>query len=305
MANITDLLETDTWPVSLSKINSNINELNDNKIETDRIVTSIVWSWNTNDIPTTWAVVNKIGSLWWGNVISTITPANEDIVVYDWTWWNLIKNEARKTAFNKDFGNTTSDIPAIWTTLWASSVVETDSNNKLITASKWTAYNKNFGTTAWTVVEWNDSRLASATETTEWLVERATDAEATTWSDTTRYITPKQVKDNYWIGWKSTQSFSAGNLSWQATWSWTIPTWTKMIICNIKAYRFEWWVLAWTENQVTLIPWFLNTVQVLDYDWVYYWFIVSISWSNITITSIWIPFWWWSTANISWIVYYI
>lgn len=40
------------------------------------------------------------------------------------------------------------------------------------------------------------SALQDASETVKGLVERATDAEATAGSDTTRYITPKQMKDN-------------------------------------------------------------------------------------------------------------
>ena len=39
--------------------------------------------------------------------------------------------------------------------------------------------------------------LKEATETTKWVVERATNTEATAWTDTTRYISPKQAKDNY------------------------------------------------------------------------------------------------------------
>jgi hypothetical protein len=51
------------------------------------------------------------------------------------------------SAFNKAFGDTTSDIPAIGTNLAASQVVETDANKKLISAAKGTAFNKNFGDT--------------------------------------------------------------------------------------------------------------------------------------------------------------
>lgn len=40
-----------------------------------------------------------------------------------------------------------------------------------------------------------DKIAPTATTTVEWLVERATDAEATAGTDTTRYVTPKQVKD--------------------------------------------------------------------------------------------------------------
>ena len=47
--------------------------------------------------------------------------------------------------------------------------------------------------------DWTQFKLINtmdASETRSWLVERATDAEVTTWSDTTRYTTPKQLKDS-------------------------------------------------------------------------------------------------------------
>ena len=53
----------------------------------------------------------------------------------------------------------------------------------------------------------NKKREAQASDTIPWLVERATDTEATTWTDTTRYVTPKQVKDNY-----SFNKYSSGSV---------------------------------------------------------------------------------------------
>jgi hypothetical protein len=45
----------------------------------------------------------------------------------------------------------------------------------------------------------NDISKVEASETVKWIVERATDAEALAGTDTTRYISPKQAKDNYFL----------------------------------------------------------------------------------------------------------
>jgi hypothetical protein len=76
---------------------------------------------------------------------------------------------------------------------------------------------------------WNRKRTALASETIPWLVERATNAEATAWTDTTRYITPKQAKDNYWVS--RSLEFTRIIQSW--TWeSAEIIAGTKEILLN-------------------------------------------------------------------------
>lgn len=62
----------------------------------------------------------------------------------------------------------------------------------------------------------------AASETAKGTVERATDAEATTGTDTTRYVTPKQVKDNYDVtvnGTYSQKASSAGPYATQTIYS--------------------------------------------------------------------------------------
>jgi len=53
---------------------------------------------------------------------------------------------SKNTAFNKDFGTGTANVPAIGATLGNSQVVETNASGALITAAKNSAYNKVFGT---------------------------------------------------------------------------------------------------------------------------------------------------------------
>ncbi len=55
----------------------------------------------------------------------------------------------------------------------------------------------------------NKKHKAQASVTNEGLVEMATDAEATTATDETRYINPKQAKDNYGNNYVSSASVSA------------------------------------------------------------------------------------------------
>ena len=53
---------------------------------------------------------------------------------------------SKNSAFNKDFGTGTTNIPAIGTTLSVSQNVESDGTGKLITVLKSSAFNKDFGT---------------------------------------------------------------------------------------------------------------------------------------------------------------
>ena len=68
----------------------------------------------------------------------------------------------KNTAFNKNFGVNSNDVPEIDSTLAVSSIVETEAAGKIITATKAGAYNKAFGTGAGDVCEGNDARLSDA-----------------------------------------------------------------------------------------------------------------------------------------------
>ena len=69
---------------------------------------------------------------------------------------------SKNTAFNLNFGTGTSNIAAIGSTLQALQTVETDSNGKLVTAVKLSAYNKAYGIISDTVCQGNDVRLSDS-----------------------------------------------------------------------------------------------------------------------------------------------
>lgn len=69
------------------------------------------------------------------------------------------------TTSDKDVGNQAGEIQENGATLGSSEIVETDATGKIITASKNTAYNKNFGTTNGDVARGDASYLKSATYT--------------------------------------------------------------------------------------------------------------------------------------------
>lgn len=80
--------------------------------------------------------------------------------------------------------------------------------------------------------------VPSATETTEWIVERATDAETVTWTDTTRYVSAKQLADR--IG--SDEIVASDTLTASADTEDTtiVGSYTKFKEIQIWNYRWGW-----------------------------------------------------------------
>ena len=103
MTTIDVIESTDNWTVSLAKINTNFDNIKNDKIETSTIVTNIPDNGNDTEIATTKAIVDKIWALWGGNVSNSVGGADNDPVVLDWVTGNTVKPESRKTAFNKNF----------------------------------------------------------------------------------------------------------------------------------------------------------------------------------------------------------
>ena len=99
-----------------------------------------------------------------------------------------------------------------------------------------------------TTTNFNKEQLISvpiASETEKWLVERATDAEVVAWTDTTRYITPKQVKDNYWmfdiINISRDTSISTSTVTYNHS-LWKIPKSIKITsIWNLGSFTSDGW----------------------------------------------------------------
>jgi len=105
---------------------------------------------NDVDLDVGTAVLKGSGALLSGLTISQIVETDAD---------KKLISVAKGTAYNKNFGDTTANIPAIGTDLSASQIVETDANKKLISVAKGTAYNKSFGTGSGEVAQGNDSRI--------------------------------------------------------------------------------------------------------------------------------------------------
>ena len=116
----------------------------------------------------------------------------------------------------------------------------------------------------WLYVQFlNNNSDWSADEDDKWLVERATDAEATTWSDTERFITPKQAKDNYW-----TYNYIS---SWNWTWtsfSVAIPTWANIALINWTIYDVSW---------SFAMKWDITITKTWKTTWYIWW---TINWDN-------------------------
>jgi len=147
----------------------------------------------------------------------------------------------------------------------------------------------------------NKKHLAKASTTNEWLVEMATDTEATTWTDQTRYINPKQARDNYLIITDVivfTRDVSAAGWTVNYThWLWKVP---KLIKFSMKSAFSVWywnsdWVYSAYTNKNYCVYWWYNfnssattTAAAIAFgmdwwDW-QYWAVTAISTTNFTIT---------------------
>jgi hypothetical protein len=120
---------------------------------------------------------------------------------------------------------------------------------------------------------------------------RSTDWEATAWTLTTKFITPKQAKDNYWNNY-------LWSVSLATNWSVTVPTWTKYILWSAFAYTSaSWWKLFYQD----IIIWPNKTSSVLSAYWWTLWVdaTFTLSWTTLTSSASAVdwataPAWWWT-----------
>ena len=136
---------------------------------------------------------------------------------------------------------------------------------------------------------------APASEDAAWSVERATDAEATAWTDTTRYITPKQGSDNYCSSYSNLVATrvldaSSGSVNY-AHGLWKTP---KMITCVSIGSFANRWDGSWTSSSQHMVGGDARTYSdqstvsgscIRLNDWANYqqWQISSVDGTNITI----------------------
>jgi len=140
----------------------------------------------------------------------------------------------------------------------------------------------------------DDSPYPTASETVAWIVEIATDTEVSTWTDTTRSITPKTLKDNYLQLIENKYIISSSNLKYSAdtervstanngyTKSKQIQIWIPWTISIEFDSKFSWtinpsfslariyinWAAVWTErnNQTTSYITYTEDISVRQWD---------------------------------------
>lgn len=123
-----------------------------------------------------------------GLVVNNMTTAERDAIVAE--NGNIIYNEDTNV-LQQFIGWGWSDIGSTWVADASETVA---GKVEMATQAEYDAKT----TVGWTgafLVPQMDQLPITATETTEWLTERATDAEALAWVDTTRYINSKQLWD--------------------------------------------------------------------------------------------------------------
>lgn len=153
--------------------------------------------------------------------------------------------------------------------------------------------------------------LKEATETTKWVVERATDAEATAWTDTTRYISPKQAKDNYEQKSEVIVSNRANNTaSWTVTYNhnlWKIPKLIQVystMQLNLSWDNNSFWAYDWVNNRCsysrvgTLGSLVSNSNSIISYDSTNKWQVWVIH--NLTNTTFQVVWTYTATPGATW-----
>ena len=114
---------------------------------------------------------------------------------------------------------------------------------------------------AWQITPFINSQADGASSTTEiWLVELSTDAEALAWTDTTRYINPKQLQAKtapyIWTG--TTPTWWTSPVSVTITHSlWKIPSLIRLNTSYDNAY-IGWmsnWIYNFTNYWTTWVSW--------------------------------------------------
>lgn len=102
-------------------------------------------------------IVQNPGGVWFGDMAGPAASTDNGIAVFFGTTGKVLRNSnVTIDAIDNVAGVASITIDNLWTT----QVVLTDAGKKLISEAKWTAFNKNFGTTAWTIAEWDHTHPA-------------------------------------------------------------------------------------------------------------------------------------------------
>lgn len=138
--------------------------------------------------------------------------------------------------------------------------------------------------------------IPEASTSVKWIVEMATNAEATTWTDETRYINPKQLKNWSWytitagdeVLSASNSSINIPSTSYtklkeiQVTKNWTYRiSFTLTEDASWIAYWqiYKNWVSYWVENSTSWTNTFTEDLSFSTNDYIQVYCKVSSSWS--------------------------
>lgn len=129
---------------------------------------------------------------------------------------------------------------------------------------------------------------ASATTTSEWVVEIATDAEVSTWTDTIRSITPKTLKDNYdlILPWTTATYFDSPAAVVQSTDIWVrvtaksyVATKNSILWASYRAATWTWsaWLSRILVSWLPYAEWSNSWLETNTFTWqVFAWKWVTI-----------------------------
>lgn len=272
--------------------------------------TDIDFTWTT-----TWGL--KVKSLT-TTQRNALTPSNW-MIVYDSTlwehyqyiagaWsaisaWSTQPNGSTTVAWKVEIA-TDAEITAWTWTWWTGALLvptPTQIKKSISLKNAWTT----FGDTDEIVVNisWEDKRITwanlrdsiPASATQKWTVEMATDAEASTWTDETRYVNSKQIK--LVTTWFTTVTSTSGDTSvFTATKPWYLNfyIWAShsdnMIwwVTSYIAYSTDWGSTYTTINTVTNnSSWWSWTASTVEWSGVWHYNIGMKIKGNVTVTSSW------------------
>lgn len=295
--------------------------------------TLVYWNGSSYQPFWTWTFVNATTtSSWW---VEIATPAESKSATDTWSTWPLVvtpsdiaKNTQSWTFvywtdswWDDTYVVALTPILASYTTGQRLTFIPTTANTWACSVDFW-PWVKNIKTQDWNdpqswviraskpvtwTYDWTNFIIDNedfATASNKWIVEMATDWEATTWTDETRYINPKQAKDNYlllakWVNftrdltvasWTQTVTHSLWKTPKMITINWYYATWTSRCTSywvydwdTTTTYvwnaSWDWWqdttniivirTNAWTDNQVATIS--NITTTTFDLVWTKTW----------------------------------
>jgi len=232
----------------------------------------IWWAWTNR---ATWSTPNADTTTSWKVEIAT----DAEVTAWTWTGWSWAVLSITPTQANKLINLATTDITSDETDYYGFSDVAAGGVNKKILKS-------------------NMRNDFAADETKKWMVERATDAEADAWTDTTRYITPAQavLKTN-----TISISKNLSDATVSTVYGHSLGKTPKLITFNAIYATNQWssWTYDWTTNRCifpTWTPWVtsstLFSIHPTATVWTtQQWAVSSRTSTNFTIdwTKVWAP----------------